>query len=192
MINQYIINPIRCFLHRANQNLSVLRLSTTIFKAFPSILCIDKMISAKKLIKLARKWQKLAALRRKRIAMPRNIATVDADAERCSTSNTVEKGHFVVYSIDERRFVLPLEYLNDDIVKELLMLAEEEFGLLSNSPLTLPCDAGFMKYVIDLIRRRMSKDVERQVLMSMASIRCSSSSHPHQELTSQPLPICSF
>ena len=148
------------------------------------------MINAKKRIKLARKWQKLATLRRKRIVTPRSITT--ADQESCSTSNTVEKGHFVVYSIDERRFVLPLEYLNNDIVKELLMLAEEEFGLLSNSPLTLPCDAGFMEYVIDLIQRRMSKDVEQALLMSMASIRCSSSLHPHQELTSQQLSICSF
>eukprot|EP00257_Ricinus_communis_P019080 XP_015577960.1 auxin-responsive protein SAUR68 [Ricinus communis] len=146
------------------------------------------MISAKKLIKMARKWQKLAALRRKRITMPRNSAAVNA--ESCSTSNTVEKGHFVVYSIDEKRFVLPLEYLNNDIIKELFMLAEEEFGLLSNKPLTLPCDAGCMEYVIDLLRRRMSKDVETALLMSMAS--CSSYANPYRAIASQQLPICSF
>ncbi|XP_002524345.2 auxin-responsive protein SAUR63 [Ricinus communis] len=148
------------------------------------------MISAKKLIKLARKWQKMAALRRKRITMPRNSVAVDA--ESCSTSNTVEKGHFVVYSIDERRFVLPLEYLNNDIVKELFMLAEDEFGLLSNRPIIFPCDAGFLEYVTNLLERRMSEDLEQALLMSMASIRCSSSVNPHQAVTSQQLQIYSF
>ncbi|KAJ9166848.1 hypothetical protein P3X46_021544 [Hevea brasiliensis] len=148
------------------------------------------MITAKKLIKLARKWQRMVSLRRKAITMPRN--TVIVDAETCSTSYTAEKGHFVVYSIDQRRFVLPLEYLNNGIVKELFDLAEEEFGLASNSPLILPCDACFMEYIIDLIQRRMTKDVEKALLISMASIRCSSSNDPHQAITSQKLPICSF
>ncbi|KAJ9166845.1 hypothetical protein P3X46_021541 [Hevea brasiliensis] len=148
------------------------------------------MISAKKLIKLARKWQRMVSLRRKVITMPRNTEIVDA--ESCSTSYTVEKGHFVVYTIDQRRFVLPLEYLNNDIVKELFDLAEEEFGLAGNSPLILPCEAGFMEYIIDLIQRRMTKDVEKASLISMASIRCSSSTDPHQAITCQQLPIRSF
>ncbi|KAJ9146085.1 hypothetical protein P3X46_028396 [Hevea brasiliensis] len=149
------------------------------------------MISAKKLIKLARKWQKLASLRRKRITMPRTTCEI-VDAESCSTSYPVENGHFVVYSIDQKRFVLPLEYLNNDVVKELFELAEEEFGLTSNCPLILPCDSGFMEYITDLIRRRMTKDVEKALLISMASIGCSSSLHSLQAVTSQQLPICSF
>ncbi|KAJ9166849.1 hypothetical protein P3X46_021545 [Hevea brasiliensis] len=148
------------------------------------------MISAKKLIKLARKWQRMVSLRRKTITLPRNTEIVDA--ENCSTSCPGEKGHFVVYTIDQRRFVLPLEYLKSDIVKELFDLAEEEFGLASNSPLVLPCEAGFMEYIIDLIQRRMTKDVEKALLISIANIRCSSSISPHQAITSQQLPICSF
>ncbi|XVF00805.1 hypothetical protein REPUB_Repub04eG0033400 [Reevesia pubescens] len=57
----------------------------------------NKMISAKKLIKLAKKWQKLAANRRKRI----------------TSSETI-------------RFVLPLEYLKNEIVRDLFALAEED------------------------------------------------------------------
>ncbi|KAJ9166847.1 hypothetical protein P3X46_021543 [Hevea brasiliensis] len=148
------------------------------------------MISAKKLIKLARKWQRMVSLRRKAIALPRNIEIVDA--ENWSTSCLGEKGHFVVYTIDQRRFVLPLEYLKSDIVKELFDLAEEEFGLASNSPLILPCEAAFMEYIIDLIQGRMTKDVEKALLISIASIRCSSSISFHQAITSQQLPICSF
>ncbi|XVE93947.1 hypothetical protein REPUB_Repub01dG0237900 [Reevesia pubescens] len=151
------------------------------------------MISAKRLIKLARKWQKLAEIRPKRITSAvTNSGGVGTNS--CSTSSTVEKGHFVVYSADQKRFVLPLEYLKNEIVKELFILAEEEFGLPSNGPLTLPCDAAFMEYVITLIKRRPTKDVEKALLTSIASGRCSSSSSSfvHQQSTSQQFLISSF
>ncbi|GLT42991.1 hypothetical protein SLA2020_169680 [Shorea laevis] len=73
------------------------------------------MISAKKLIKLARKWQRQAAIRQRRIALPRIDSNVDT--KRCITSSVAEEGHFVVYSADKKRFVLPLEYLKKDIVR---------------------------------------------------------------------------
>ncbi|KAE8719167.1 putative SAUR-like auxin-responsive protein family [Hibiscus syriacus] len=114
------------------------------------------MMSAKKLIKLARKWQKLAAIRRKRITLSRTSRKVGTNS--CSTSSMVEKGHFVVYCSDEKRFVLPLEYLKNEIVMELFQLAEEEFGLQGNEHLTLPCDAPLTEDVIGLIKRKASKN----------------------------------
>ncbi|GLT27942.1 hypothetical protein SLA2020_029050 [Shorea laevis] len=104
----------------------------------------------------------------------------------------VEKGHFVLYSVDQRRFVLPLEYLKNEIVRELFELAEEEFGLPGNGPLMLPCDAVFMEYVISLIKIRATKDVQRAVLMFITNGRCSSSLCLHQPATTQQLSICSF
>ncbi|OMO91993.1 Auxin responsive SAUR protein [Corchorus olitorius] len=150
------------------------------------------MISAKKLIKLARKWQRVAAIRRKRIISSGNNYG-DVSSNSCSTSSsTVEKGHFVVYSADEKRFVLPLQYLKNDIVRELFSLAEEEFGLPSDSPLKLPCDAVFLEYVITLIKRRSTKDVEKALLTSIANGCCSSSSFVHQQSSNQQLLVCSF
>ncbi|XVE48781.1 hypothetical protein DITRI_Ditri01bG0030200 [Diplodiscus trichospermus] len=197
------------------------------------------MIRAKKLIKLARKWQKLASIKQKKLTLPRMSLVVDtndcntssiiekghfvvysadqkrfmlpleylkkeivkeitlprtkedADTNTSSTSSVVEKGHFVVYSLDEKRFVLPLEYLKNEIIMELFKLAEEEFGLPGNGLLILPCDATFMEYVIALIKRKPSKDVEKALILSVASGRCSSS-HIYQQETSQQLPIWSF
>ncbi|KAJ6985857.1 hypothetical protein NC653_023707 [Populus alba x Populus x berolinensis] len=142
-----------------------------------------KMISAKKLVKLARKWQKLAAISRKRLTFPHTISSLDSDD--CSASSTAEKGHFVVYTTDEKRFVLPLDYLNNEIVKELFNLAEEEFGLTSNGPLALPCDAAFMEYSITMIKKNVAKDVEKALLITLASNRCSSTLYPHQEVRNQ-------
>ncbi|KAJ6370343.1 hypothetical protein OIU76_028588 [Salix suchowensis] len=148
------------------------------------------MISAKKLIKLARKWQKLAAIGRKRITLPHPFERTDARS--CSISSTTEKGHFVVYSTDQKRFLLPLKYLNSNIVRDLLKIAEEEFGLPSDGPLTLPCDSDLLKYVFSLIKNHITADVEKALLISIARSHFSLSLDPHQEVTSHHIPICSF
>ena len=148
------------------------------------------MISAKKLIKLAKKWQKLAAIRRKRITTPQ--AATCHDTDDCSTSSAVEKGHFVVYSMDQKRFSLPLNYLNKDTVRELFNLAEDEYGLPSNGPLILPCEAVILEYVISLMRQNVRKEVEKALMLSIANRRCSSTMHLHQEVTNHQLSICSF
>ncbi|KAJ6734384.1 BINDING PROTEIN putative-RELATED [Salix purpurea] len=148
------------------------------------------MISAKKLIKLARKWQKLAAIGRKRITLPHPFERTDARS--CSISSTTEKGHFVVYSIDQKRFLLPLKYLNSNIVRDLLKIAEEEFGLPGDGPLTLPCDSDLLKYVFSLIKNHITADVEKALLISIARSHCSLSLDPHQEVTTHQIPICSF
>ncbi|XVF68026.1 hypothetical protein PTKIN_Ptkin10aG0169700 [Pterospermum kingtungense] len=148
------------------------------------------MISAKKLIKLARKWQKLTAIKRKTITLP--MMSLDVDANYCSTSSVIEKGHFVVYSADQKRFTLPLEYIKKEIVRELFNQAEEEFGIPSNGPLTLPCDAVFLQYVISLIKQQLTEDVEKALLTSITCGHCSSASYLYQDSRNQPSLICSF
>ncbi|XP_014493672.1 auxin-responsive protein SAUR68-like [Vigna radiata var. radiata] len=119
------------------------------------------MISAKRLIEMARKWQKMAAGKRKRISYPRQH-----DLHRVHSS-TPNKGHFVVYSVDHKRFVVPLKYLTTSVFKELLKWSEEEFGLPSDGPITLPCDSVFLEYVISLIREHVPEDVEKALITSM-------------------------
>ncbi|KAJ0086994.1 hypothetical protein Patl1_06843 [Pistacia atlantica] len=139
---------------------------------------------------MAKKWQKVAGIKRKRISLPK--ATGVVDSESCSTSSVVEKGHFVVHTADQRRFVIPLKYLKNDIIRELFTMAEDEFGLPSGGPITLPCDAIFMEYAVSLIQRHATKDVEKALLMSLATGRCLPSSHLHQEQINQPSLICGF
>ncbi|KAJ0077136.1 hypothetical protein Patl1_35775 [Pistacia atlantica] len=136
------------------------------------------MISPKKLIKLAKKWRKLAA----RVV----------EAESCSTSSMAKKAHFVVYTADQRRFVIPLKWLKNTIIRELFALAKDEFGPPSGGPITLPCDAVFMEYVVSLIQRHAAKDVKKALLMSLATGHYLPSSHLHQEQSNQPSLICNF
>ncbi|XP_069152887.1 auxin-responsive protein SAUR68-like [Solanum lycopersicum] len=143
-----------------------------------------EMLSAKKLIKMARKWQKFESMQRKRISFPRN----GSDVERCSTfsSSIVEKNHFVVYTIDQARFVVPLAYLENEVIRQLLDMSEEEFGLSSGGPITLPCESDFMDYIISLIT---TEDLVNALLLSIPSSCCSTSSLC-QESGRQQLLVC--
>ncbi|XP_057989517.1 auxin-responsive protein SAUR68-like [Hevea brasiliensis] len=148
------------------------------------------MISANKLLKLARKWQKLAAIKRKRITLPHAIGITNTS--NCSTSPVSEKGHFAVYSADKKGFLLPLEYLRNEIIKQLFNMAEEEFGLQNKGPLTLPCDTEHMGYAFGLIKQQATRDVENAFLTSITSHCFSLSFCLQDQVTSNQLPICSF
>ncbi|KAL9275315.1 Auxin-responsive protein SAUR66-like protein [Drosera capensis] len=136
------------------------------------------MISSQKLIGLARKLQMLAGLRRKKISSPQ-VSSMKNDT--CSSSSTASKGHFVSYSIDGRRFEIPLKYLRNQLVAELLQAAEEEFGVARNGPLTLPCDEVLVEYVLSLVGKSTSEDMQKQLAASIAGNRCLSYSHLVQE-----------
>uniref|UniRef100_A0A1U7XDF9 Auxin-induced protein 6B-like n=1 Tax=Nicotiana sylvestris TaxID=4096 RepID=A0A1U7XDF9_NICSY len=146
---------------------------------------------------MARRWQKFVAMQRKRISFPRNVS----DEDSCSTSSSsiVEKGHFVVYTIDQRRFVIPLAYLENEVVRQLLNMSEEEFGLPSGGPIKLPCDSAFMDYIISLIKKAFmdyiislikkgvaAGDLHKALLLSITSCFCSAYSL-HQESGYQQL-----
>ncbi|XP_031272801.1 auxin-responsive protein SAUR64-like [Pistacia vera] len=141
---------------------------------------MSSMICSKKLSKMERKWQNFAAIKRKRISLPR-IEVCDG----CTASSPTHKGHFVVYTSDQKRFVIPLEYLNNKIFRELLKLSQEEFGLQIDGPIIVPCDASFMEYIVMLIERGAEKDLEITLLMSFVTACCISPSLFYQEHTNQ-------
>lgn len=149
------------------------------------------MISPKKLVKMARKWQKAAAINRKRISFQRDHGDVYSSANT-SSSSVVDKGHFVVYTADQRRFVFPIMYLNTEIFRELLRLSEEEFGLPSDGPITLPFDAVFMDYVVSLLQQHTTTEIQKALLVSIANSRCSMPCFIDQEKPFQHLIVCSF
>ncbi|PSS17984.1 Auxin-responsive protein [Actinidia chinensis var. chinensis] len=137
------------------------------------------MISHKKLIKMARKLQKFATTRTKRISFPRNNR--DANVGSCTTSLVADKGHYVVYTAGQRRFMIPLVYLNNEIVRELFKLSKE-FGLPSDGPITLPCDSVFMEYVILLIQRGVAINLEKALLATVSSLSSFYRAYANQEL----------
>ncbi|KAK9690677.1 hypothetical protein RND81_09G146100 [Saponaria officinalis] len=120
------------------------------------------MISTKELIKMAKKWQRIAVASRKRISWPRPVT---------------DKGHFVVYTDDGRRFMIPLTYLKNDIFRELLRMDEAEYGIAASGPITLACDSSLIEYAISMIQKHAAKDLENAWLASFASCRYSAVEH---------------
>lgn len=147
------------------------------------------MISPKKLIRMARKWHEIAYIERKRVSY---LRMGDVNTTNCNTSTVAERGHFVVYTRDQRRFVMPLAYLYTSIFQELFKMSEEEFGLSSKGPITLPCDAVFMNYVVLPIQRGAVKDLEKALVNSIATSHCSLASSLHQEHTSKQFLVCGY
>jgi hypothetical protein len=81
--------------------------------------------------------------------------------------------------------------LHTTIIKELLRMSQE-FGFTSDERITLPCDTAMMEYVMCLLRREASEDVERALLSSIA-MTCH---HPRRMMQppsglNQKLAVCS-
>ncbi|KAF8032321.1 hypothetical protein BT93_D1285 [Corymbia citriodora subsp. variegata] len=139
------------------------------------------MISPKHLVNIVRKWQRVAAMRRKRISFPQ----VDGDEGMLAHS-----GHFVIYSIDRKRFVFPMGFLNNRVIRELFKLAEEEFELPGNGPITLPCDAMFIDYAVSMIQQHAKAEIEKAFLTCITTSACSLSYSLQQNHTAQQLLVC--
>ncbi|GMI70563.1 SMALL AUXIN UPREGULATED RNA 66 [Hibiscus trionum] len=127
----------------------------------------SSMITSKKLIRMRRKWQKIASIGRKRNALTRTNKDMTA-----ADHSVVDKGCFAIYTMDKRRFAIPLAFLGNCIFRQLLKMSEEEFGLPSDGPITLPCDSVLMNYIVSLVKRGLAKEMERAVLNSIATYRC--------------------
>ncbi|KAJ1290675.1 hypothetical protein BS78_02G263700 [Paspalum vaginatum] len=133
------------------------------------------MIKAKRMAQLANKWQRMAALGRKRLAWG-TAAAKGADDDECLTS-VASKGHCAVYTADGARFEVPLACLGTAVFEELLQMSREEFGFAGgDGRITLPCDATVMEYAMCLLRRGASAELQQAFLSTMA-MSCHYASH---------------
>lgn len=136
---------------------------------------------------MARKWENSAVIKRKRISLPKKEA-----GDINSRAPIAHKGHFVVYTTDQKRFLIPLKYLNEMIFRELLKLSEEEFGFQINGRITLPFDASVLEYIILLLERGATKDLENFLLMSVVTTCSTSLSIFDKEQTKQRLLVYGY
>ncbi|PKU64504.1 Indole-3-acetic acid-induced protein ARG7 [Dendrobium catenatum] len=100
------------------------------------------MVSSKRIMEMAKKCRKVASFGK------RSLLSTTNDREIAS------KGHIFVYSVDGQRFMIPLTHLRESIFRELFRMSEDEFGLQSDGPIVLPCDAPTMEYILSFLCRR--------------------------------------
>ncbi|XP_011629052.1 auxin-responsive protein SAUR36-like [Amborella trichopoda] len=102
-----------------------------------------------------------------------------------------DEGPFVIYTVDGSRFVIPLAFLNRHIFQEILLVAEEEFGFIGCCPFTVPCESFVMEYMVSLLNKNASKEVEK-ALVSMACCRASHPSLVPHQVVSEPMILHGF
>ncbi|XP_047050144.1 auxin-responsive protein SAUR36-like [Lolium rigidum] len=135
------------------------------------------VIHPKRLAQLVRKWQRV------------KTASIDDEA-CCTTSPVADKGHCAMYTADGRRFEVPLAYLGTTVFGELLRMSQEEFGFTCDSGIILPFDAAVMEYVMCLLRRNASEEVEKAFLSSVVMpCQYSNCTVPHVAMHQQ-LAVC--
>ncbi|XP_050384636.1 auxin-responsive protein SAUR61-like [Argentina anserina] len=150
---------------------------------------MEILLSPKTLIKLTTKLHKVPVMRRRKTS---NSYRKAADSNSGMNSSAADKGTFVIYTLDKRRFVLPLTYLSNYMFQELFKMSEEEFGISSEDPIVFPCDSRLMNYIVSLVKLGMSADLEKALLNSIIKNSCSISTSDCQGQTSLLLLLCGY
>ncbi|XP_074590270.1 uncharacterized protein LOC141846170 [Curcuma longa] len=71
-----------------------------------------------------------------------------------STSSSVPKGYLAVsVGEEQRRFVIPTEYLAHGAFAGLLKEAEEEFGFEQEGVLRIPCEVGLFQGILKVVEK---------------------------------------
>ncbi|KAJ0963994.1 hypothetical protein J5N97_029116 [Dioscorea zingiberensis] len=187
-VERHCLAPFSCLAnpHQDNHSISNHIQYTQFYKQI-----VEEKLPVQVKKRMARKWQIAAALGRRRISPEKTDASSDSEACTPTTTSVAHKGHFIVYTSDGKRFMVPLEYLDTRIFQQLLRMSEEEYGLPGDGPITLHCDAVSMEYILLLLKKQVSKDVEKALLSSILV--------PHQSSCSalaivhdQQIALCSF
>uniref|UniRef100_A0A0D9XAM0 Auxin-responsive protein n=1 Tax=Leersia perrieri TaxID=77586 RepID=A0A0D9XAM0_9ORYZ len=147
------------------------------------------MISSKKLAQLSKKWQGMGGIGRKRVTTSERKEIIHHSSSSCSSVAVAGKGNCVVYSCDGNRFEIPLSYLGTPVIAELLRMSQEEFGFTTDGRITLPCDTAVMEYVMCLLRREASEEVEKALLSSIV-MPCKN--HTSRMAINQNFAVCSM
>lgn len=105
------------------------------------------------------------------ILLPNSIKFGNGDGVK--NSNVTNSSRFVFYTIDWKRFDVPLTLMDNNIFTELFKMSEEEFGITSDGPIMMPCDSALMSYIVTLVERGIAKDSENALLSIIVSSRCS-------------------
>lgn len=101
------------------------------------------------------------------------------------------RGHFVVYTTNQKRLEIPLLYLNNNIFVELLKVSEEEFGISGDGPITLASDAFSIECIVSLIKHSADKGSEKAFIDYITTSHCTSSATLLREFTGKQSFVCS-
>nr|CAD1825419.1 unnamed protein product [Ananas comosus var. bracteatus] len=172
----------------------------------------NKITEIVRLQQMLRKWKKLAsaAPRSNYKFLKKTLSFSDTSSHHldpsCSSSSSssgggggggggghavvVPKGFFVVsVGEEQKRFVIPTEYLSHSAFEELLREAEEEFGFQHEGVLRIPCEVGVFESILKVVGKKKKLQQQQQQQQQKSFCYCSCEAELGQTHHPQK-PIC--
>ncbi|XP_020083340.1 auxin-responsive protein SAUR50-like [Ananas comosus] len=164
----------------------------------------NKITEIVRLQQMLRKWKKLAsAAPRSNYKFLKKTLSFSADTSShhhldpsCSSSSSsggggggghavvVPKGFFVVsVGEEQKRFVIPTEYLSHSAFEELLREAEEEFGFQHEGVLRIPCEVGVFESILKVVAKKKKQQQQKSFCYCSCEAELGQTHHPQK-------PIC--
>ncbi|XWS70615.1 hypothetical protein CRYUN_Cryun03dG0062100 [Craigia yunnanensis] len=122
----------------------------------------NKIRDIVRLQQILKKWRKLANTSKssnnssnngcKSIKFLKRTLSLSDNSAREASSNTVPKGYIAVsVGEEQKRFIIPTEYLSHHAFHILLREAEEEFGFQLTGVLRIPCQVNIFETILKMV-----------------------------------------
>ncbi|OMO76075.1 Auxin responsive SAUR protein [Corchorus capsularis] len=92
--------------------------------------------------------------------LKRTLSFTDVNSSN-NNSEVVPKG-FVAVCVgkEEKRFIIPTQYLGHQVFGILLRKAEEEFGFQQEGVLKIPCEVSMFENILNLLQNKKDVDID--------------------------------
>ncbi|XP_021277420.1 auxin-responsive protein SAUR71 [Herrania umbratica] len=124
----------------------------------------NKIREIVRLQQILKKWRKLANTSKssgncnsssKSIKFLKRTLSLSDNSVREASSNTVPKGYLAVsVGEEQKRFIIPTEYLSHHAFHLLLREAEEEFGFQQAGVLRIPCEVSIFEGIVKMVEEK--------------------------------------
>ncbi|KAJ4848443.1 hypothetical protein Tsubulata_025887 [Turnera subulata] len=131
----------------------------------------NKIREIVRLQQILKKWRKLASASKtssnpnnsnnssgggsKSIKFLKRTLSISENSARESSTNVVPKGYLAVcVGEEQKRFIIPTEYLAHRAFHMLLREAEEEFGFQQAGVLRIPCEVDVFESILKLVEEK--------------------------------------
>ncbi|KAH0691115.1 hypothetical protein KY289_018473 [Solanum tuberosum] len=164
----------------------------------------NKIRQIVRLQQLLKKWKKIAAASPSSTHLRRNTSSGNgginkflkktlsfSDKEYDINNNNVPKGCLAVLCVgkeEEKRFVIPMDYLAHQSFQVLLREAEEEFGFQQQGILKIPCQLSLFDKILKTIQSNKQPNDDSNVVGGC----CSPDNHQQRQHNIIPPQLCSI
>ncbi|TMW99861.1 hypothetical protein EJD97_001836 [Solanum chilense] len=173
----------------------------------------NKIRQIVRLQQLLKKWKKIAAASPSSTHLQRNTSSgtsinkflkktlsfsdkEDVNNSNSNNNNNVPKGCLAVLCVgkeEEKRFVIPMDYLAHQSFQVLLREAEEEFGFQQQGILKIPCQISLFDKILKTIQsNKQQPNDDTTIHNNVVGACCCSPDNHQQQHNIMPPQLCSI